>query len=514
MVVNSLESIRASVLSKLPTLLSVSVTNVTQDCPFTNKKIEFELTAGQCFWLKGTSGCGKTSLINGIARLDKLPGAEVSAVWQEDIRQKEQIGVLFQQGVLLDTLNVYENIALARKTANLPCDRKMVRKYIKAVGLAESDGYKKPGQLSGGMLRRAALAQILAQQKHIIVLDEPFVGLDKQTAEGIIDLLNRLKASGQSFILITHESHYGQQLVTPGYELTLKARVRKSATVTREWLPKWRFSVRLLRRFGDYFCISLPMIIFAFIATGLAISMLSLQLMHKFDLVQILHQYISQAKLSFWQRIGYNLIAPDLKEMGIKYMPLLKKQLFQLVMLQSFVLQLSPLLTGLLLVGRIGGSYTGEIAMMQATKQNDLLRTLSILPRCWNLVPAAIAALLAAPLLTFAGTATALFVADFISSSQITAYHLYSHFGQFLVAIAPNIFKYKHFWSYPLVISIYRSLGFMIIILVVSEVAGYIRPKLQPRHVPKTITWSIVVASLLILLADWGFTEIYLNLPY
>ncbi len=410
-------------------------------------------------------------------------------------------------------MNVYENIALARNRANLSCDRKTVRKYIKAVGLSEADGYKKPGQLSGGMLRRAALAQIVAQQKHVIVLDEPFVGLDAETVQGIIDVLNRLKQKGQSFILITHETHYGELLVTPGAELTLEARARRPVDASKKWLPKWRFSVRLIRRFGDYFGISLPMIVFAFVATGLAISMLFLQLMHKFDLVQMLEQYIGQADLSFWQRIGYHLIAPDIKEMGVKYMPMIKKQLFELVIMQTFVLQLSPLLTGLLLVGRIGGSYTGEIAMMQATQQNDLLRTLSISPLMWNFLPAAIAALLAAPLLNIVGTATALVVSDVVASVH-DSYHLYTSCGQFLMAIAPSIFDYHQFWSYPLVVSVYRSLGFMLITLLVSEVAGYIRPHLQPRHVPKTITWSIVIASLLILLADWGFTEIYLNLPY
>ena len=494
-------------------LLAVDVKWHDNSCPFTNKHLNFSLNDGQCLWLRGPSGCGKTSLASAIASLDKLRGAQVMLDWHENIRKKECVGILFQQGVLIDSLNVYDNIALSRKTAGLQSDRATLNKYLTAVGLAESDGNKMPGQLSGGMLRRAALAQILAQQKKIIILDEPFVGLDQDTALGIIELLKTLRDDrGQCFILITHEDHYGEMLATSGLDVTLTPKKPEKVVGKKRIIANWRFSVRLAKRFGDYFFISLPMIVFAYVATGLAVSMLFLQIMHSINLYQILQQYVHKAHLSFFESIGYAIIRPEIKSLSAQYMPLVKQKMFNLVMIQSFVLQLSPLLTGLLLVGRIGGSYTGEVAMMQATKQNALLRTLSISPQRWSLVPAAIAALVAAPLLNFIGSVTALVMADIMGSQS--AYALYHHFGEFLKTIGPQIWQYQHFWSYPLLISLYRSLGFMAIILIVSEIAGRLRAHLQPRHVPKSITWSIVTASLLILLADWSFTEIYINLPY
>lgn len=78
-------------------------------------------------------------------------------------------------------------------------------RYLDMVGLAAADQHKMPNELSGGMLRRAALAQLLAQRKRLIVLDEPFIGLDEGTASGILSQLLSLKESGTSFLLISHQ---------------------------------------------------------------------------------------------------------------------------------------------------------------------------------------------------------------------------------------------------------------------------------------------------------------------
>ena len=77
-------------------------------------------------------------------------------------------------------------------------------------------------------------------------------------------------------------------------------------------------------------------------------------------------------------------------------------------MAKLFVLEIGPLITSLLLSGRIGGSYSGEVATMQATSQNKLLRTLGISPIEWSFQPSLLASLIASPLLTMAGTMLAL----------------------------------------------------------------------------------------------------------
>ena len=88
--------------------------------------------------------------------------------------------------------------------------------------------------------------------------------------------------------------------------------------------------------------------------------------------------------------------------------PPAKATLYAIGMAKLFVLEIGPLITSLLLSGRIGGSYSGEVATMQATAQNKLLLTLGISPVVWTFGPALLASWIASPLLTMAGTALAL----------------------------------------------------------------------------------------------------------
>ena len=84
----------------------------------------------------------------------------------EGFAAAQRIGFLFQKGVLIDSLSLAANLALAAEAAALPADSDAIAAALEAVGLSPSaDGSKMPGELSGGMLRRAALAQILAQRK-------------------------------------------------------------------------------------------------------------------------------------------------------------------------------------------------------------------------------------------------------------------------------------------------------------------------------------------------------------
>ena len=167
-----------------PPVLSVSIERTSDACPFLNPSVAFELRPGEVVWLRGSSGAGKSFCCMHLAGLATLPGATVTAEWDESIPAAQRIGFLFQKGVLIDSLNLAENIALALRASGEPhMDAAVIDSTLKAVGLSgATDGVKMPGQLSGGMLRRAALAQILAQRKRLIILDEPFVGLDPPVA--------------------------------------------------------------------------------------------------------------------------------------------------------------------------------------------------------------------------------------------------------------------------------------------------------------------------------------------
>merc|ERR1719464_151259 len=91
-------------------------------------------------------------------------------------------------------------------------------------------------------------------------------------------------------------------------------------------------------------------------------------------------------------------------------LPGAKAKLYAIGMAKLFVLEIGPLLTALLSCGRIGGSYAGKVGTMQATRQNDLLRTLGVNAQRWTLMPALAAAVVASPLLTAVGTYLSLYL--------------------------------------------------------------------------------------------------------
>src|SRR3989338_5074677 len=238
-------------MTQVGPLLQVEIKRLNNNCPFSNSHLSFALGSGQCLWIKGASGAGKSSIIRAIARIAPLPGTKLKTTWNRAIPKKQRIGALFQQGVLIDLLNLYDNIALSCAKAGLPHNRKTILQHLTAVGLTAKDGDKMPGQLSGGMLRRASLAQILAQRKKIIMLDEPFVGLDAKTAQGIIETLKSIKQQGQTFIIIGHEENYAAQLADVDFAITLTP-TQNPEKLHHKWLPHWRYIIRLAGRLFDY----------------------------------------------------------------------------------------------------------------------------------------------------------------------------------------------------------------------------------------------------------------------
>jgi len=187
--------------TKPATLLTVTVERLGPNCPFANERFSFEANPAQVVWLRGPSGVGKSFTCMHLAGLAELPGVSLGADWDPVVPERERIGFLFQKGVLIDALTLRENIALALRSAGTEAlTEERIATSLIAVGLSsERDGHKMPGELSGGMLRRAALAQVLAQRKRLIVLDEPFVGLDPPVALDIADLLARYEMGKPAF---------------------------------------------------------------------------------------------------------------------------------------------------------------------------------------------------------------------------------------------------------------------------------------------------------------------------
>ncbi len=484
-------------------VLKVEINRKDNSCPFQNDRIDFEISKGECFWLRGPSGAGKTSIASDLAKLNPLRGAELLMSWDEAIDPEvPPIGILFQEGVLIDSLSLKENIVLSCRSAGKPESDEAVSALLKSVDLQEEDGLKMPNELSGGMLRRAALSMIFAQEKKVIILDEPFVGLDPITAGEVVKVINSLKERGVSFVLISHQEELCLQVCTRGKEVTLLPRGRETQSDTKRRAPRTSLLVRTIDKTIDYLGISIPLIICAFFAAGFATSMLFAQMLKETDINMIMNQFDTEHTSLLFKIFGH-----EFAKIASRYLPAIKDKIYVMTMARGFVVELGPLLTALLLAGRIGGSYAGEVSMMQATDQNKLLETLGISPRKWSLLPSAIAAFIAAPILTVIGTYVGLLAGGWVS--LLGKYGFFSSLKPYWAGIRENTFVQSPLINYPPFVNIYRSIGFMFIILLVAEICSRFKRNLQPRDVPRCITWAVVFGSLSVILCDWLFSQIY-----
>ena len=173
-------------------------------CPFRDDgEVKFQLARGEVVWLQGPSGVGKTTLAAEVAGLGSARrlGIHVSVDWDSSIDKRERVGALFQQTTLVDALSVGGNVANALAACGVHSVEEPKR-LVEAVGLDWArDGRKMPQELSGGMARRASLALQLAQRKRVVVLDEPFTGLDERAARAVAKELGVLRREHGASVL-------------------------------------------------------------------------------------------------------------------------------------------------------------------------------------------------------------------------------------------------------------------------------------------------------------------------
>ena len=179
--------------------------------------LDMEVRRGEIFAIVGGSGSGKSVLLRTILGLQRpqsgsveIDGHDLTRLWGPGLRAvKRGYGVTFQSGALFSSLTVAENVELPiREALALPAEAiaGLAALRIRLVGLPADAGLKYPAQLSGGMVKRAALARALALDPHLLFLDEPTSGLDPIAAAAFDELLLYLqRALSLTVVMITHD---------------------------------------------------------------------------------------------------------------------------------------------------------------------------------------------------------------------------------------------------------------------------------------------------------------------
>jgi NitT/TauT family transport system ATP-binding protein len=235
--------------------------------------INLEISEGEFVSIVGPSGCGKTTFLRIIGGLESLDSGAIEIDNRPVTAPGADRGFVFQADSLLPWRSVFDNafIGLEINGRTSTADKSITRRLLDLVGLSGFEDYY-PRQLSGGMRQRVNLARALAVNPEVLLMDEPFSGLDAQTREIMQTELLRIWAEGRKTVLfITHQIDEAVYLADrvivfgrrPGHiqdvvpidlprprELSVKRDPRFAPLVDRIW-SRIEFDVRESVRLGE-----------------------------------------------------------------------------------------------------------------------------------------------------------------------------------------------------------------------------------------------------------------------
>jgi phospholipid/cholesterol/gamma-HCH transport system ATP-binding protein len=191
-----------------------SVFRSAQGMAVIHQNLDLRIHRGDFLTIVGGSGGGKTVLLRQMLGLETAHKGKLTVLGQPAgtlaaLGGAAQVGMLFQQGALFSAFSVLENIAFPLKELrHLPPDlvRDVAMVKLQMVGLDASHAHKMPADLSGGMVKRVALARALVLDPPLLLLDEPTAGLDPDSSDGFCKLLRSLHAElGLTIVMVTHD---------------------------------------------------------------------------------------------------------------------------------------------------------------------------------------------------------------------------------------------------------------------------------------------------------------------
>ncbi|KQW06154.1 sulfate ABC transporter ATP-binding protein [Leifsonia sp. Root4] len=167
--------------------------------PLVLDTVSLTIEPGDFVCLLGASGCGKSTLLNIIAGLEHPSSGSITVA-------SGNAAVMFQDSALLPWLTASRNVELALRLRGVPRARRRseARELLDVVNLADA-AEKRPHELSGGMRQRVALARSLAQDRQVLLMDEPFAALDAITRDLLHEELDRVwRETGRTIVFVTH----------------------------------------------------------------------------------------------------------------------------------------------------------------------------------------------------------------------------------------------------------------------------------------------------------------------
>ncbi|MGN0666082.1 MAG: ATP-binding cassette domain-containing protein [Huintestinicola sp.] len=157
------------------------------------KGIDLDIPRGGVTWIMGPSGCGKTTLLRIIAGLEQADG-EIAQ------RPEGRVSMVFQELRLFEELNAAENCALAAKHIK----HSEICRVLEETGLSPEDISRPVKKLSGGMKRRTDICRALCSESELLLMDEPFSGLDAESRERTAGLILKMQ-NGRTVVAVTHD---------------------------------------------------------------------------------------------------------------------------------------------------------------------------------------------------------------------------------------------------------------------------------------------------------------------
>lgn len=184
------------------------------------KNINFEIRKGEYVAIMGSSGSGKSTMMNILGCLDRefegeyiLDDIKISQIDEKDISKIRnlKIGFVFQAFNLLPKLTALQNVELPLVYAGVHKNEreKRAKEMLEKVGLGERIHHK-PNELSGGQKQRVAIARALVNNPAIILADEPTGNLDSVSEKEIMELFTELNSQGKTIIIVSHEPEVAQ----------------------------------------------------------------------------------------------------------------------------------------------------------------------------------------------------------------------------------------------------------------------------------------------------------------